>query len=282
MLLAANLSSVFLVLLANHSSHEVSKSMVYYLNSLVLIAAVLVTPNVFQAQEAPTGPKIILKLDDMKHRNGELVAGWKMTLDYLDQHNIPATIGVVCNTLENAPPPYIDALKQLHATGRYELWNHGWSHTRDKEAGTYEFKGTPYEYQAERFARSQQIARDVLGIEFIGFGAPYNQTDESTAKIIAEHPEIRWWMYPPRQAEVTDHVTPFYRVGKVNIETPVHVPNLEAIQEGFPKYRDRPVLVIQGHPMSWDRDDRFQNFTAIIEYLTAQGCTFVLPRDLVD
>ncbi|MEM1027607.1 MAG: DUF2334 domain-containing protein [Planctomycetota bacterium] len=249
-----------------------------------LAAVALFLPYSMNAQEAPapSGPKIILKLDDMKHRGGELVAGWQMTLEYLDSKDIPATIGIVCNTLEDAPSAYIDALKQLHATGRYELWNHGWSHTRDKEAGTFEFKGMPYEYQAERFARSQEIAREVLGIEFIGFGAPYNQTDESTARIISEHPEIRWWMYPPRQAEVADGVTPFYRVGKVNIEIPVHVPNPQAMEEAFPQYRDREVLVIQGHPMSWDREGRFEDFVAIMEYLTAQGCTFVLPRDLVE
>lgn len=233
------------------------------------------------AQTTGPAPQVILKLDDMKHKRGELVSGWQMTLAYLDEKNIPASIGLVCNTLDNPPEAYVASLKTLDSTGRYEFWNHGWSHTRDKDAGTYEFKGNSYEYQAERFARSQQIARDILGIELIGFGAPYNQTDESTAKLLGEHPEIQWWMYPPRKAIIPDGVMPFYRIGKINIEIPVHSPNPEALREAFPLYRDQPVLVIQGHPMSWDQDDRFEKFKEIIEFLESQGCTFVLPRDLV-
>ncbi|MEM6333862.1 MAG: DUF2334 domain-containing protein [Planctomycetota bacterium] len=225
-------------------------------------------------------PRIVLKLDDMKHRGGTLDPGWQMTLAYLDEHDIPASIGVVGNTLENAPQAYLDRLIALDATGRYELWNHGWSHTRDKETGIAEFRGSGFEYQLDRFARTQQFARDTLGIDFVGFGAPYNQTDADTARVIEQHPEVRWWMYPPRSAQVPRGVLPLYRVGSVNIEIPVHNPNPQALREAFPEHRDEPVLVIQGHPMSWDVGDRFEKFTQIIEYLRAEGCTFVLPRDL--
>ncbi|MEO0587695.1 MAG: DUF2334 domain-containing protein [Planctomycetota bacterium] len=248
---------------------------------LALILTMVCTPADAVAEEF-NPPKIVLKLDDMKHRNGVLDPGWQMTIEYLDGLNIPASIGVVGNTLDNAPQAYLDQLRALHATGRYELWNHGWLHTRDKENDTAEFRGTGYPYQFNRFARTQQIARDTLGIEFLGFGAPYNQTDADTARVIAEHPEVRWWMYPPRSAEIADGLLPLYRVGKVNIEVPVHVPNPEALREGFPDYRDRPVLVIQGHPMSWDVEDRFEKFKQVIEFLREQGCTFVLPRDLVE
>ncbi len=246
--------------------------------SLIVMAAIGVTGR---SQAQAPAPAVILKLDDMKHRNGVLTPGWQQTLAYLDEQAIPASIGVVGNTLEDAPAAYLDALKALDATGRYELWNHGWSHTRDQEAGTWEFRGTGYEYQRERFARTQRLAREKLGVDFVGFGAPYNQTDDDTVRVLAEHRELRWWMYPPRDAEAPAGVVVLPRISKVNIEMPVQVPNPEALAAAFPAYRHESVLVIQGHPMSWEQDGRFEKFVAVIEFLQQQGCRFVLPSDYV-
>ncbi len=252
-------------------------------SSVTLTALLLLCVTIGKAEPrgSDSSPKIVLKLDDMKHRNGELAEGWKRTLAYLDEQGIPASIGLICNSLDGAPASYVETLKALQRSGRYELWNHGWSHTRDREAGTCEFDGTGYAYQAERFERSQRLALDALGFALIGFGAPFNATDADTSRVLGETPGIRWWMYPPEDTTIPDGVLPLPRVGRVNIEKPVHVPNPAALREAFPGFRDRAVLVIQGHPAGWDQKDHLANFEAIIDYLREEGCTFVLPRDLL-
>ncbi|MEO0340029.1 MAG: hypothetical protein AAF242_12540, partial [Bacteroidota bacterium] len=68
------------------------------------------------------------------------------------------------------------------------------------------------------------------------------------------------------------------RISEVNIEYPVHIPDLEKLKAGYEKYKNEPVLVIQGHPRSWiDDPSRFETFKQIIYFLKEEKVRFTTP-----
>lgn len=225
-------------------------------------------------------PVIVLKLDDVSRHGDDLAPDWLATLDVLDAHGIPASLGLICQSLVDAPASYVDRLKDLALSERYELWNHGWDHSRDPQAGTWEFCGTGYAYQRDRFERSQRIAREVLGITLKGFGPPFGKTDDDTYRVVTEHPEMRYWLHYdlPQTLPATIRTVPRHR--GVALESPCHVPNPEAFFAGFALDAQEPVCVIQGHPASWLQGPRLRDFEAIISTLVDTGFQFRLPSQL--
>ncbi|MDR1283173.1 MAG: DUF2334 domain-containing protein [Opitutaceae bacterium] len=244
------------------------------------------SPALPTPEPAPAGaPLIVLKLDDMRARDGKVPAAWQRVVDFAVDRKIKISIGIICNSLAADNPDYIAGLKKIAATGLVEYWHHGYTHggRKDADGGRItEFSRSSYENQRDSLLRGMRLAQEKIGITFVAFGAPFNATDATTARVLSEIPEIRVWLYG--NARDTGGKFVARRVGPVNIENPVHKPNLAALVKGFgAAMRQEPgprYFVLQGHAGGWD-DDKFAEFVRIVDYLTGQGCRFVFPSDLL-
>lgn len=227
-----------------------------------------------------TSPRVVLKLDDMRADSaGAVPQRWVRVIDLVEKRKLRASVGVICDSLEADRPRYLTELKRLAASERFELWHHGYDHRKREVEGRalLEFQGEDEARQREHFERGSRLAREKLGLVFTTFGAPFNATDAATTHVLAEHPEITVWLYGDAKAPAGKRVAA--RVPGVNIEQPVHVPNLAALKAGLEKRPREACYVIQGHPNSWD-DAAFAEFVRILDFLTERGATFLLPREL--
>jgi len=226
-------------------------------------------------------PKIILKLDDLKlESSGNIHEGWKQVIAILDEREVPASIGLICSSLESSTDEYVAWISARKADG-HEFWNHGFCHCRetlDDGSQIREFRGKNYDEQLTALVDGQRLAQEKLGFPFKAFGAPYNSTDSATAVAIDRTPDLEFWIY-----KETDYPTSLKVLPRtpVNIEYPVHVPNLDSVKHHFQRHRTGEVLIIQGHPRSWvEQPERIQKFISIVDYLQGEGCQFIRIEDL--
>lgn len=243
------------------------------------------TPPATAAAPAANLPQIILKLDDYGF-SARTHPGWAQTMDYLNGQGVVASIGLVGRGLERPSRTSITWMQTQAALG-HELWNHGYCHCRPEGVElpnglrAAEFRGTDLDYQLDQLQRTQDLAKDKLGITLTAFGAPYNSTDATTLEALSQIPAITTWIY--HNGPAPDGVTTLPRISAVNIEYPVHQPNFARFKQGFEQHLDADVLVIQGHPRSWVQDpERFAEFQKIIAYLQDQGATFTTPTAYVE
>jgi peptidoglycan/xylan/chitin deacetylase (PgdA/CDA1 family) len=226
-------------------------------------------------------PCIVLKLDDMFVQDGRVPERWERLARFAEERNTPFSSGLICNSLEGDHPAYFAELKRLAATGRVEFWHHGYDHAQWPEGDRTlrEFSNTSRAHQQDHFDRATKLAKEKLDLTFTTFGAPFNATDATTAEVLAGAPEIRVWLYGDTALPAGKFIA--RRPGPANIEAPVHKPNYDAFVTGYESGRlaEQPYLVLQGHPVSWD-EAAFAEFVRIIDFLAAQGCAFVLPREL--
>lgn len=237
------------------------------------------------ANPAPPAPpqrthpaKIIIKADDLRAMTKDRIhPRWLRFIDEIKRRGIKASIGIICDSLEADNPKYFQAIKDLEASGLFEFWNHGYDHLQwtEGEKKVYEFQGSSYEHQKDHFTRSNQLAREKLGITFRTFGPPFNVTDENTLRVLQEDPETKVWLYGDPKAPNAGKIV-LERLWDVTIEKPLFVPNLAALKEGYFKHPERDCFVIQGHPSQWD-DQRFAEFQKILDFLTEEGAVFTTP-----
>jgi peptidoglycan/xylan/chitin deacetylase (PgdA/CDA1 family) len=225
-------------------------------------------------------PYIILKIDDMTSAKGKVHPLWKRFVNFTKERNIKASIGIIANSLEGDVPEYFQFIKDLHASGQIEFWQHGYDHAQWKEGDKTleEFSGSTYEHQKEDMTKANKLAREKLGFPFETFGAPFNATDANTVKVLSEDKDIKIWLYGDLKHPAGKIVLD--RVGAVNIENPTFVPSLEKFIAGYAKYPNRDVFVIQGHTTHWD-DARWAEFVKIIDFLTEQKAIFTTPSEYV-
>ncbi len=238
-------------------------------------------------------PIVVLKLDDLKqHYGGRVHPGWQRVADYLEEKKIKAGFGVICETLENAHPKYVEWIRSRRESGRIEFWFHGYDHKVHEEDGTKynEFNGRSYEDQKERVARSQRLAREKLGFAFHTFGpgggvgtASFN---EDTLRVMIEDPDISVMLYPgplsdagrKAMASSGGKFMIIDRVWQPKLETPLFVPNFEAFVSAYAKRPNLKHHLLQGHPAAW-KDEGFENFKRIIDFLTEQKAVFMTPTE---
>ncbi|MFA6960983.1 MAG: DUF2334 domain-containing protein [Opitutaceae bacterium] len=227
-------------------------------------------------------PAVVLKVDDLATGGGNVPRGWKRITDFAIERKIKLSIGIITQSLGTANPSYINYIKDLQKTGLFEFWFHGWDHKQWEENGRkfQEFKGTSYEHQKTSFVKSQALAQEKLGFTFSAFGSPFNSMDENTFKVFAEDPEMKVFLYANRgdQPKIPGKVI-LERVGGVNIEDPLFVPNADKFIAGYLKNaKDRSYYVIQGHPNQWD-DARWAEFVRLIDYLQQNHIPIVTPTE---
>ncbi|MEM1119116.1 MAG: polysaccharide deacetylase family protein [Bacteroidota bacterium] len=222
-------------------------------------------------------PKVILKLDDLWYKNGQVHEGWIAVMDFLNEQKVTSAIGIIGSSLEKGDDPYFQWIKQRHAEG-HEIWHHGYCHCKPTVDGQQvrEFRGTSYDYQLAQLQKTQQLAKDKLGLTFTTFGAPYNSTDTSTVEALEKMPELKIWLFKETATPTDKQI--LKRIKPVNIEYPVHIPDFAQFRLGYESHQKEPILVIQGHPRSWSEDpERMNNFRQIILFLKAEGVEFTTP-----
>ena len=252
------------------------RSILFILFSTLFISLAIPAPAI---SAEPGGPIVVLKLDDMVNQNGDIPLRWKAVIDHLQKEKIKFSIGIICNSLETNAPTYLSALTELAQSGSVELWNHGYDHNRWDENGTlfFEYKGPGEEQQHEHFKKSQDLAKEKLGVELVTFGAPFNAVDATTAKVLALFPEIKVWLYGAPK----DSAGKFVRsqIERIDLENPVHRPNLASLEKGMQERPNEPCYILQGHPNSWGKPE-FAEFVRIIDFLKSINAHFTLPKEL--
>jgi peptidoglycan/xylan/chitin deacetylase (PgdA/CDA1 family) len=188
---------------------------------------------------------IILKIDDLDLWGGKIAPGWQKVVDYMKERNLKCNIGIICKSLETTDPTYIQWIKDQHAGGLVEFWNHGYTHREWKEGDvTYEeFKGRSYEEQKQHLLDANRLAKEKLGFPLTTFSAPFNAVDENTIKALADDPDTKIWMYGdlahPAGKIVLD------RVDAANLEQPTFQPNFARFVAGYAANPSRDYFVIQ-------------------------------------
>lgn len=227
-------------------------------------------------------PAVVLKLDDLATGGGNVPHNWKRLTDFVQERKIKASIGIIAQSLGTANPSYLNYIKDLQTTGLIEFWFHGWDHKSWEENGQklQEFKGTSYEHQKASFVNSQALAKEKLGFGFSTFGSPFNGMDEHTFRAFAEDPDMKVFLYANRgdQSKIPGKII-LERVGGVNIEDPLFLPNADKFITGYLKNaKGRSYYVIQGHPNQWN-DARWAEFVKLIDYLQQNKIPIVTPTE---
>lgn len=227
------------------------------------------------------GLLVVIKADDLVYQKDGTVfgAGWNRFIEIAHEKGIKTSIGIICNSLDDGTSEYFERIRALHDSGEVEFWNHGYTHSRDQDTGTSEFKGAGFEAQLETLTRGQALAVEKLGFPFTSFGSPYNHKDANTIKALREVPELTSWLYGDEQAELLPGQVVLARW--VNLEQPVHHPNFEAFKREFLQNPDRPYYLLQGHPGGWDTA-RFEQFSQIIDFLQQREAMFLTPTELAE
>jgi peptidoglycan/xylan/chitin deacetylase (PgdA/CDA1 family) len=222
-------------------------------------------------------PQVILKLDDLRYRSGTAVdPGWERIVRFLEENRIPGSIGIIADSLEGAGDEYYDWIRMHHRRGLIEFWHHGFDHSREDASSVtwWEFRNTDYAFQKEHFSRGMELAEEKLGFRFRTFGAPYNQTDATTVQVLEEDPDIRVWLYG--ETSPTHSKMVLKRIGALNLERSVGVPDAQAMRNNFGSYLEEEVIVLQGHPAQWGEGD-WAEFLDLIAFLQEQGVRFTTP-----
>lgn len=235
---------------------------------------------------------IVLKLDDVSQsRSGTVPAAWKRVDEALASRSIKASYGVVCETLPEATPAYVEWITSRQKSGRVEFWFHGWNHRAHDVGGALhnEFAGWTTEGFKALLDRSQKAARDKLGFAFATFGptgcgAPGPNLDETVLQALHDDPAIKVALYPTalddmgRRVAADGKLTILDRVWDVNLESLVGVPDCKRLIAGYAANPGRAYFVLQGHPGQWS-GGRFDEFLRILDFLQSQQAVFMTPSE---
>jgi peptidoglycan/xylan/chitin deacetylase (PgdA/CDA1 family) len=228
----------------------------------------------------PAG-SIVLKLDDLKYVDGGPVSErWDNFASLIQEKGVPASIGIIGNSLEKGNEDYFKWIMERNESGFFEFWNHGFDHSRiqQDDQEIYEFSNSSLKDQVRTLRKTQDLAREKLGIEFVTFGAPYNRIDQQTAKALEDFPEIGIWLYGRTGSETSKTI--LSRTPTVGIEYPVHRPVFYHFWNNYYFYSIEPVITIQGHPNSWS-EHRLREFERIVDYLKEIGVPIVKPSSVI-
>ena len=255
---------------------------------ILLGLSTICAPAKAGCQIAPNSNIVLLKLDDVtgdtssKQING-ISPKWQRVTDFLESNKIPASYGVIGESLEKQNPAFFSWLKKRVEIGDIELWNHGYINTFTQNTDTGElgeFNGRSAEKQAQSLSQTQLMGKQRIGITFHGFGPHNSAVDQNTYPQLDAVPEIQYvWFYKPTDIGIHSQFV-FQRVA--NLENPIFHPNFESFLKDYNK---RPqslgYIAIQGHPNMWD-NQAYSNFLQIVQFLQEQGASFCKPSDVIN
>lgn len=218
---------------------------------------------------------VILKADDFTVSGSSGISpNWRRFIQIVFRNDIKAGLGLIGNSLVGDNSEYQELIREMDRSERFEFWNHGYEHVIgaiDSEGNVYyEFKNTPLEYQAEHLIRTQNLAKDKLGLTLHTFGAPGNAIDNNTAVALSNAPEIKVWLFG---MEIGGKLS-LKRLGE--IEFPTLFPVYSRFVQEYDSTTDCQVYQI--HPNSWD-EQRFDEFSKIIDFLISREVFFFKPYE---
>ena len=260
--------------------HKMKKTALFF---LLVPAGLLLSLSARLAAADGSSPAkaqvILLKLDDVTARGaagGRPVSPrWERVIDFIETNHLKAGCGIIGSSLERENPAYFKWIKHWDQKGTIEFWNHGYlDRTSTNQPGEFE-QGSAAE-QKVALAKTQQLAKEKLGLTLRAFGEHYSRVTEETEKALNDLPDNQIWLYGPRNSK-------FYKklslVRVMGLENPTFVPDFEKFKATYERVgAAQPVLVLQGHPNHWT-DERWAGFVKIIEFLKAKGCVFMKPSE---
>lgn len=227
------------------------------------------------AEERPKKMAII-KADDIRGSTDK----WNRFFTLSKEKGVKVSAGIVCQSLQDAKPDYFKWLKTLQASGDVEFWNHGWDHKRwTAEDGKElrEFSGTGYEHQKKHFNQSQALMKKVLGTAPAAFGSPYNSIDTDTIKVFNEAPALRLVFGYSKTKVGKKLLAPMLLKGESD---GTGKPNFEKFKDEYSKKKNLSFMAIQFHPNNFG-DEHLAEYGRILDFMIAEGWTFVLPRTVI-
>jgi peptidoglycan/xylan/chitin deacetylase (PgdA/CDA1 family) len=247
------------------------------MNQLFIFCAVAVLIAWLPASaQNQTGKIVIIKADDIRRASD----GWDRFFALSREKNIKVSAGIICNSLEDAEAEYVEWLRKLQASGMIEFWNHGWDHkrwTNDENEKIREFAGTGYDHQKKHFDDAQKIMEQVLGVPPVAFGTPYNASDSDTVRIMKENPDMRLF-FCYKSEDIGNKLVALMSLRGENDGT--GKPNFEKFKEQYFQNEGLTFTALQFHPNNFD-EERLAEYGKIVDFLTAEGWTFMLPTEYV-
>lgn len=220
---------------------------------------------------------IIIKADDLT----DITANWNRFFTMSRDKGVKVSAGIICNSLEGDKKAYIDWLKDLQSTGWVEFWNHGWNHRRlktDEGREISEFGGSGYEHQKKHYHDARMIMKDMLGLNPIAFGTPYNAKDADTVTVMNEDNALRMFFCVNVEGLSRNVV-----IAKMNLNGEhdgTGKPNFEKFKAHYAEKKEETFAALQFHPNSFG-EEHFDAYAKILDVLIADGWTFLLPTEYV-
>ncbi|MBK8094178.1 MAG: hypothetical protein IPK32_19985 [Verrucomicrobiaceae bacterium] len=220
---------------------------------------------------------ILLKLDDVIARRvgtKPVSDRWQKVHDYLIAQGIQGSFGVITESLEKDNAMYFQWLKDVQATGRIELWMHGYKMRGASDTGEFE-NGSAADQRAI-LAKGERLAKEKLGFTLPAFGPHWSGTTDATDEAMEGVPEVKIWLYGPAKPKFFTRLS-IPRV--MALENPTFVPDADKFIAFYDKHAaQKDVLVLQGHPEQWN-DERWTGFTRIIDFLKSKNVLFMTPSE---
>jgi len=246
--------------------------------TMILKKLILLSLALTLSATAQTKRIAIIKADDVTSVNPK----WERFFKLADEHGVPVSAGVIAVSFEKQDEKYDAWLKKWEATGKVEFWNHGWDHRQwtDGDKKKSEFGGSGYEHQKEHLTKAQAAAKEGLGKPFTAFGSGFNAMDSDTAKALNEIPELKLiFCYPGAKPtkEMKDKILLPMTLRGENDGT--GKPNFEKFKAEYEQKKADPNLTLaalQFHPAGFS-EQGFKDFASIVDFLKAEGWTFMLP-----
>jgi peptidoglycan/xylan/chitin deacetylase (PgdA/CDA1 family) len=218
---------------------------------------------------------IILKADDFTGvSSGTVTENWTRFINLILKKKIKAGLGLIGNSIDGNNKQYFELIKKLYLTNRFEFWNHGFDHVigavnSDGEI-FHEFMNTSLEHQKEHLFRTQELAKEKLGIVLRTFGAPGNAFDENTRDALDSVDDIKVWLFGSNESDKLV-------LGRfAEIEFPTHYPDYNRFIDNYDSTKN--YLALQIHPNSWD-GVRLDEFEKIVDFLVQEKATFLTPYE---
>ena len=230
------------------------------------------------AQDKAVQRIAIIKADDVRGLNGK----WDRFIKVSQERDVVVSLGIITDTLGAKEPKYVEWINTQTASGKVEFWSHGWDHKSWTDASgkkLSEFGGSGFEHQKEHLLKAQAAFQAATGKPCSIFGSPYNAMDGDTARALNEIPELKMiYCYPGSIVNAQlkgKHLLPMSLRGE---HDGTSKPNFPKFKEDYQK-KDLSKLTfaaIQFHPAGFS-EEGFKHYTDILDFLKAEGWTFVLP-----
>jgi peptidoglycan/xylan/chitin deacetylase (PgdA/CDA1 family) len=224
-----------------------------------------------------SAPRVIIKADDFRG----LAPAWEKFLAASRAQGVKVSIGIIVEPVVGKSD-VSEWLKKQEALGDVEFWNHGWDHKKwtVANAPVSEFFHSGIDHQRDHLSRSQDELKNLLGHDCTVLGTPFNGRDDDTLKALDERQEIKLFFLHFKASDI-DPKSRIKYIDIISENDGTGKPNAQKFQETWSKLSDKTQPIsLQFHPPYFD-DKRLEEYEAILKYLIAEGCSIILPKELL-